>query len=141
MIRNPLTVQAKDNVNSVLSLIRESGHTGYPVLDGEKLFGIVTEHDINRPGIDYETIEIKDICCKQVMSISVDSSVSEAFIKMLEKRVNRLPVVHSSDSTKMVGWITRSDIMRAYWISKYISTNEEYGLQDPDSWDPKYFEF
>lgn len=140
MIKNPLFVHDSDTVNAVLKLIRESGHTGYPVMKGKELFGIVTEHDINKNDIEFDTTRVFEICCKEVIAISMDQSVSNAFLKMLEKRVNRLPVVRSQNSLDMVGWITRSDIMKAYWISKTLETNEEFGLKDINSWDPRQFE-
>ena len=140
MIKNPLFVHDSDTVNAVLKLIRESGHTGYPVMKGKELFGVVTEHDINKNDIEFDTTRIFEICSKDVITISMDQSVSKAFLKMLEKRVNRLPVVRSQNSLDMVGWITRSDIMRAYWISKTLETNEEFGLKDINSWDPRQFE-
>ncbi|MBN3037655.1 MAG: CBS domain-containing protein [Candidatus Diapherotrites archaeon] len=53
---------------------------------------------------------IKDIMKKEVITIHPDAHVSEAADIMLEKHVNRLPVVESG---KVMGIVTRSDILKS----------------------------
>ncbi len=116
MARNPVTVSPKDRLEDVMRLMRETGHTGFPVVDGEDLVGVITEHDIN---IALDNLDMKDwivnnVCSKKLIMTYDNCPLSIAFLKMDEKHVNRLPVVDRKGSRKLVGWITRSDVMRAY---------------------------
>jgi CBS domain-containing protein len=44
----PITVQAQDPVSEAARLLRENKVSGLPVLDGEKLVGVVSESDLLR---------------------------------------------------------------------------------------------
>ena len=44
----PVTVQASANVSEAARLLRENKISGMPVLDGEKLVGVVSESDLLR---------------------------------------------------------------------------------------------
>ncbi len=44
----PITVSAEENVSEAVRLLRENKISGLPVLDGEKLVGIVSESDLLR---------------------------------------------------------------------------------------------
>ncbi|MCU0632146.1 MAG: CBS domain-containing protein [Methanolinea sp.] len=48
MTRNPVTVQASDPVRDAAALLRKHKIGGLPVMDGEKLVGMITESDILR---------------------------------------------------------------------------------------------
>lgn len=48
MNRKPVTVQAKSKVGEAALLLRENRISGMPVLDGERLVGVVSESDLLR---------------------------------------------------------------------------------------------
>ena len=52
--------------------------------------------------------------------------VSLVFLKMAKHNVNRMPVIESKNSHKIKGWITRSDVMRCYWMAKSKKIHQEY---------------
>jgi Trk K+ transport system NAD-binding subunit len=43
-----------------------------------------------------------------------DETLQRALERMSHRDIGRLPVVDHNDSTKLVGWISRADIIRAY---------------------------
>lgn len=55
-------------------------------------------------------IEVKDLMCKEVVSISPDQSVIDAATIMSKNKVNRLPVI---DNNRLIGIITRADLIKA----------------------------
>ncbi len=57
--------------------------------------------------------EIENIMHRNVITITADSSVYDAAKKMEMNDVNRLPVVKDDRSKKMVGIITRADVIRS----------------------------
>ena len=44
---------------------------------------------------------------------------------MAESKINRFPVVSDSDSDMVIGWITRTDIMRLYREQKRFARSSE----------------
>ena len=78
----------------------------------------------------YEDIDMKEwnvsrICTRKVISVHASSPVSEVLIQMAELRINRFPVVSDSDSDILIGWITRTDIMRLYRQQKRFARSAE----------------
>lgn len=55
-------------------------------------------------------ITVKDMMSKRIVSVSPEDSIFDAAEKMDSKKINRLPVLKSK---KVVGIITRADIVRA----------------------------
>jgi len=55
-------------------------------------------------------IEVKDLMCKEIVSISPDQSVIDAATIMSKNKVNRLPVI---ENNKLVGIISRANMIKA----------------------------
>lgn len=126
MIRDPITVSPKDRIESVLELMFKTNHTGFPVVRENKLIGIITEHDVdhalNRKSMAEWSVD--EVCTKKIHTVRQDCPLSEVFVKMGVKNVNRLPVI--DEEQHLIGWITRSDVMRIYLQQKKINLVDEY---------------
>jgi CBS domain-containing protein len=101
-------------------------HQGYPVVDGNgRLLGVVTrtnlledwiasavdgEKNPNRPAID--SIIVYDLLHKEPITIFPEESCRRAAELMAQAGVGRLPVVSPEDRGKVIGMITRSDLLR-----------------------------
>lgn len=101
-----VTLSPHTKVSEVVELLFKHKHLGYPVVDEDKIIGIVTLKDIIGANSDDEVINIMS---KEVITISPQKSAFEAFKIMSEKGIGRLPVVENG---KLVGIISRSDLMR-----------------------------
>ena len=116
MITNVDSVHPKDRLEQVIQLMHSSGHTGFPVSDEDKrLVGIITQHDIDSfmsSQKESKSWIVSDVCTKSVISVLSGCPLSTAFKIMVGRGINRLPVI-TKDHT-LIGWITRSDIMRTY---------------------------
>lgn len=121
MTKDIITISAKDRLEEVIRLMKQTGHTGYPVIDEKNnLVGIITEHDID---IALDSRELSDwivseIMTKEVITVVDNCPVSNALLILEKYQVNRFPVVDHSNRKVLVGWITRSDLLRAYRICK-----------------------
>ncbi|HZU85350.1 MAG TPA: chloride channel protein, partial [Polyangiaceae bacterium] len=111
-----VVLRADDAVARVRSWIGDhaagSSHQGFPVVDGDdRVVGVVTRRDLLAPGAG-ETV--RDLVKRPAVVIFEDSSLREAADHMVRERVGRLPVVSRDDPARVIGMLTRSDIIAAH---------------------------
>ena len=108
-----LTVAPHTAMWEAALLFRENGCNGFPVLEGENLVGMITRRDF-RKGKKSSRMDrpVKAFMTSKVVSITPDSSVDQAARLLVKHDIGRLPVL---DEGKLIGIITRSDIMRYYY--------------------------
>ena len=107
-----ISVSPSSTVKDVLYLVKTTGHLGFPVVENDRLAGIITLSDINKiPDDEKDTKRIDEIMTRKLIYVSPDENLENALKLLISHDVGRLPVV--SDG-KLVGIITRSDIMRAH---------------------------
>ncbi len=138
MITDVVTVSISDSVEHCAKLLQENDISGLPVLDtAGRVAGIVTEGDLIRRasrikapgyleilgGLIYlgspkkfvdelqraMSHEAGQLMSKDVISVRPDDSMEQAATLMVEKGINRLPVI--DDEEKLVGIVSRRDIM------------------------------
>ena len=93
-----------------------------PVVDDDKLVGMITSKDLMRAFIDfrkkvpekYQKSQIKELLVEDIMSlnptfVSKDMSITEVSNIIMETGFNGLPVV---EDNQVVGIITQTDILR-----------------------------
>lgn len=109
------TVPVSLTVRELASRMRESRHTGFPVMDGDKLVGIITFLDM-RQALDAgrEDEPISNVMSKDLLVVHPHENLNEALKKFALRGIGRLPVVDRDDKRRLLGIITRSDIIRAY---------------------------
>jgi len=110
-----VVVTPYQRVSEVLELIERTGHIGYPVVMHDRLVGIVTFEDVEKvPFEERDKTLVRDIMTKDLIVTYPDETLENALIKLVDKGIGRLPVVDRRDERKLLGLITRSDIMRAH---------------------------
>ncbi len=98
--------------------------SGLPVVDEQqRVIGIVTEFDIlkvlqSHKKSDLCSATAEEIMSKEPVCINEDAEVDEAIRLMRERRFIRLPVVRDG---KLVGVISRGDILRAYVQDDFVT--------------------
>lgn len=111
MVGEVKTVRAEATVADLLD--RREKHQGYPVLDREgRLIGIVTRSDLLQPGVELDQ-KIREIASIPAVTCLPDDLVEDAVAKMAQQEIGHLPVVSSEDSGKLVGYLSRSDCLKA----------------------------
>ena len=89
-------------------------HQGFPIIDGgDKLVGVLTRRDLvdsTHPG----SVPVRALIQRPPAAAAENSSLREAADLMVAEGVGRLPVVSASDPTKVVGMLTRSDLVSAH---------------------------
>ncbi len=115
MSTNVITVSPLLSVQKVLDLVHKYGHTGFPVVDNRKLVGIITFEDAEKVPVDKrKTTPIKEAMSTKIIVARPEDSLEDALMKLMDRKIGRLPVVDSKDPTKLVGILTKYDIIRTH---------------------------
>ncbi|HEX54722.1 MAG: chloride channel protein [Candidatus Altiarchaeales archaeon] len=94
----------------IKKMLRE-GHTGYPVIKDNELIGIVTFRDLSEADMNER---VGDICTREVFTIGPNASAQDAVRMLFDKGVGRLIVTDEKNPKKILGIISRTDILKAY---------------------------
>jgi CBS domain-containing protein len=82
-----------------------------PVVDGERLIGMLTDRDIVVRGIadgsDPHAIKAGDIASRDVVTVRPEDDLDDALRLMAQHQVRRLPVV---DDGQLVGVVAQADV-------------------------------
>ena len=108
MTKNPITVSPDEDVNFGFYLLKKHDIRQLPVVENDKLLGIVTERDL-RMLIEKPPIKIRSAMSTNIYKVTENASVQTAARIVQEKKINALPVLN--DANKIVGIITVTDIL------------------------------
>jgi CBS domain-containing protein len=133
MTENVFTVTPDTPLKVVAQRMLEYEISGMPVVDGDRVVGVISETDIlfkertspDRKGIldwlahygdDPPLAKLEARTAGQAMTtpavtIAWGRSVTDAATLMLDLRIDRLPVVHDGH---LIGIVTRADLVRAF---------------------------
>jgi CBS-domain-containing membrane protein len=110
----PITVLDDSDFKTALGLMQEHGIRRLPVVDARGLLvGIVAERDLVLAAGRYLTspVDVARIMTRQVVTVGDTTSVVDAAMVMIERKIGGLPVV--DPSRKLLGIITETDLFNA----------------------------
>lgn len=111
MTKNVTTVSPEMSLKEVAVMLRDGDVGSMPVVENNKLIGIVTDRDIVVRGIaEGKTGDAKigEVMTGKVFSVKPDDFVFEAIRLMGDKQVRRVPVV--DDAGALAGIISMADV-------------------------------
>ncbi len=109
MIVDPITISPDENLYKASEIMERYRISGIPVVDGEKLVGIITNRDI-RFEKDYSK-KVKEVMTKEnLITVPVGTTLEEATKILQEHRIEKLLVVDENFHLK--GLITFKDISK-----------------------------
>jgi CBS domain-containing protein len=140
MTREVITLSPEVGIEEAAKQLRENKISGAPVVDGDRIVGILSEADLMRL-LEEESInlvfpsplelielpikmhqqlketikkltasKVKDVMTREVITIGEEARIEEAARLMAKHGINRLPVVKDG---KLVGIVTRADVIKA----------------------------
>lgn len=123
MTSDVLTLRSDQTLLDAMVFLREHPVRHVPVVDGDRLVGVVTDRDMKRATPSslmttdrdawHKTLEstpIGVIMTGSPVSIGPDTPLKAAVGLMVDKKFGCLPVV---DGGKLVGIVTATDVMRS----------------------------
>lgn len=114
-----ISLSPSDDSMNVPDLIATTGHTGFPVVDEDRLVGIITNRDA-RNLLTAEGIlpSVREAMTPAPFVIHPEDSLEDALEMMVSHDFNHIPVVEKDSPDRLVGFLTRTDIMKAYTRSR-----------------------
>jgi CBS domain-containing protein len=113
MTSNPATCESSTTVVEAAKHMAQKDVGPIPVVDGDRLVGIVTDRDIVlrvvAEGRDPSSTTVGEIASKQLETVSPDEDLDLALRKMASAQVRRLPVV---ENERLVGIVAQADVAR-----------------------------
>lgn len=106
MTSNVITVTEQHTKQQVARLLAQHHISGLPVVkDDNVVVGVVTEYDV----IAKAGQTVGEIMTQEVISVSLDTDLTEVSHLLVHEQIRRLPVL---DHGKLVGIVSRADLVR-----------------------------
>jgi IMP dehydrogenase len=111
ILRDPITVSPDVTLRQVIQLSREHGFSGFPVLTGKEVVGIITNRDLRFEEDLDAPVKSKMTPRERLITVKEGCSLEEAKRLMSQHRLERVLVVN--DKFELRGLITVKDILKA----------------------------
>lgn len=123
MTEEVISVAPDTPITKAHQIMKKNKIRRLPVLDGERLIGIVTIGDIREASPSGATtlsiwelnylwsqLKVEDVMTRKVLTVTANEPMINAASKMLEYKISGLPVLDETD--RVVGIVTESDVFR-----------------------------
>lgn len=107
------TITEDATITDLMNRMFDERHIGYPVVRNGDLVGMVTLDDASSiEEVEQDAYRVEDVMTSNVKTITPNTDAMEAFQRMQQNDIGRLPVV--DETGNLVGIISRTDLMRAF---------------------------
>ena len=100
-----------DSLADAAQRMKEEDVGSLPVVEGDRLIGIVTDRDIIvravAERVDPQSIYVGDVASRDVVTVEPEQDLDDALALMARHRVRRLPVVEEG---RLVGMLAQADV-------------------------------
>lgn len=111
VVKDPITIQQNSSISDLISLTREHGFSGFPVMSGNDLVGIVTRRDVRfEINLDLPVSSIMTTR-ENLVTVQEGTSAEEVQAMLHQHRIEKMLVV--SENFELRGLITVKDFDKA----------------------------
>jgi CBS domain-containing protein len=114
MTDRPRCVTPETPLSEAARLMKSDDVGSLPILEGERLAGIVTDRDIVLQAVaeekDPRGMPVREVASRELVTIGPEEDLSEALRLMASHQVRRIPVV--DEDSRLVGIVAQADIAR-----------------------------
>jgi IMP dehydrogenase len=111
VLRDPITIPPAMTIREVIALSKEHGVSGFPVLEGKTVVGIITNRDLRFEEELDAPVRSKMTPRERLVTVKEGASLDEAKRLMNKHRLERVLVIN--DDFELKGLVTVKDIMKA----------------------------
>jgi len=135
MTRDVQTVSPQETVQRAAQLMDELNVGAIPVLDGDKLVGMITDRDITvrsvAAGQAPGSTKVSDVMSTDVRTCTSKQSVEEVLNTMGDVQIRRIPVVDEG-SGKIIGIVSLGDVATKHAADVDRTLDEISSPSEPD---------
>jgi CBS domain-containing protein len=135
MTSNVVAARQSTTVREIGARLLLGDFNGLPVIDSNaKVIGIVTAVDILRAirqGKNLDSVRAIDIMTRNPVVVKQDTEVNEIIDIILQKAIILVPVV--DDEHKLIGLVSRLDILQQNLGEKFVTIGEGSGLSEANT--------
>lgn len=126
------TVHVKDSLLKVQNLITDHNIRHVPVLHDGKLVGIISKTDLNRLSFSgffagqeeadeaiFDMLSIAQVMSHKPRVVKASTSIHDVAKILSKEEFHALPVVDDQDTSKLVGIVTTTDVIR-YMLENFL---------------------
>ncbi len=129
MTREVITCNSTEDIEYVLQKFKISRRGGFPVINNNKLVGMISEIDFVKRVQGKETgIKVKDIMTKKPFVINSGISIHDCLKIMVNTHYRRLPVIDPEYGNVPIGLVTMADVLEYIHSNKYSHEALDEGL-------------
>lgn len=134
MTKNVISISPDDNLETVKTLFDNLRVHHLPVVNGEKLVGLVTTYDLwkqDQSFDKYKNIKVRNVMNKRIAKLQSKDKIGTAAELLLDNRFHALPVVEKGN---LVGIVTSFDILKYQFKKEYprpILYQNLYATENP----------
>jgi acetoin utilization protein AcuB len=123
MNKNVITIGTNESLLDALKLLKQNNIGTLPVMEKDKLVGIVTDRDVKRASVSdavpmeihellyfLSKLGIEEIMTKNPITVPPDFTIEEVEQVLLENKISSVPVVDNRG--QVVGIITQNDLFK-----------------------------
>ncbi|HSN74785.1 MAG TPA: CBS domain-containing protein [Anaerolineae bacterium] len=124
MTKEVVTITPTSSIGAAIELMRQHGFRRLPVVEDDKLVGIVTDRDLrqatNSPLVLrerwyseflLEAIKVRSCMTANPITVEPSTPVADAARRLRQHKIGGLPVVAADNSNCVVGMVTITDML------------------------------
>ena len=86
-----------------------------------ELYGIITWSDLHDAAEKHERhLTVQDYCTTDLITVTPEDTLTEALDSLGYKEISHLPVVRKENDRKIIGIITKGDLIKAYNKRRFV---------------------
>lgn len=123
VLRDPITISPDMKIRDVIALSQQHGISGFPVLEGKTVVGIITNRDLRFEEELDAPVRAKMTPRDKLVTVAEGATLDEAKRLMNRHRLERVLVV--DDAFQLRGLITVKDIQKA--VEHPLASKDDHG--------------
>ena len=113
MSPKPSIVAPQDTLGDARLLMERGNFRRLPVVEGERLVGIVTDRDVLRRVGNLDSVKVKAAMTPDPIVVTPEMTVRDAVELMLSHKFSGFPVLENG---QVVGMLTTTDVLKAFLL-------------------------
>jgi CBS-domain-containing membrane protein len=135
MTREVQSISPQETIQRAAQMMDELNVGAIPVLDGQKLVGMITDRDITvratAAGQAPDSTRVGDVMSTDVRTCTADQTVDEVLGQMGDVQIRRVPVV-DQDSQQVIGIVSMGDMATKHSAGVDRALEEVSSPSEPD---------